>query len=70
MTSINQPENCICKICGKPVIDTGGNIVHADGGVYEQQCQNCNWKGGQAGGITKCPSCGDETSLITNHKAE
>lgn len=62
-------ENRNCKTCGKPVIVTGENVAHADGGVMEQNCQNCNWKGGQAGGFTKCPSCGDETSLINNHKA-
>lgn len=65
-----ETKNKNCKVCGKPVIDTGGTIAHADGGVYEQRCQNCNWKGGQAGGVSKCPSCGDETSLINNHQAQ
>lgn len=64
-----SPTNRSCKTCGKPVIETGENVVHADGGVYEQKCQNCGWTGGQAGGMTKCPSCGDETSLVNDHKA-
>lgn len=63
-------EKKTCAKCGKSVIDTGGTLVHAGGGVYEQRCQNCNWTGGQAGGMEKCPSCGDETSLVNDHLAQ
>lgn len=64
-----ENKNQTCAMCGKSVIHNGSIFVHAGGGVYEQQCQNCNWKGGQAGGVTQCPSCGDKTSLVNNHSA-
>lgn len=58
-----------CAQCGKSVIATENGFVHEGGGMYEQKCQNCGWKGGQAGGYSQCPRCSDKTSLINDHKA-
>jgi ribosomal protein S27AE len=59
-----------CAKCGKPVIDTGtGGLVHVGGGTMEQKCGNCGWSGGQAGGFSQCPRCGDETQLSNDHAA-
>ena len=64
-------ENQNCRTCGKPVVTTTNGVAHVDGGMSELKCQNgtCGWSGGQADGFTKCPRCGDETSLIKDHTA-
>lgn len=60
-----------CKTCGKPVVEANGNLVHEGAGIVEQECKNpaCGWKGGQYGGYSSCPRCGDATSLVNNHSA-
>lgn len=64
----NQPS--ACKVCSKTVLDNGqGVVVHVDGGMMEQRCKNCQWTGGQYGGYTSCPRCGDGTSLVNDHIA-
>lgn len=63
-------ENTNCKVCGKPVIDTGNGMVHAGGGTVEQHCRNCGWSGGQVGKFLQCPRCGDATNLVDTHNAQ
>ena len=62
-----------CAICGLPVVKIAHNdvVVHVGGGSSMQKCKNqtCGWTGGQAGGFTTCPRCGDATSLVTDHVA-
>ena len=63
-------EELKCKKCGKPVVNFGiDGIAHNGAGETEQKCQNCGWVGGQAGGYTKCPRCGDATNLVNDHSA-
>jgi len=58
-----------CKDCGMYLVKTENGMAHEGGGIEEQMCQSCNWKGGQIGGFTACPRCGDMTSLKVTHKA-
>lgn len=70
MSETNNIEGKKCKVCGKPVIDTGtGGVVHAGGGTIEQGCRNCGWQGGQVGKFLNCPRCGDGTMLYDHHSA-
>lgn len=59
----------VCAKCGKQVFVTDNGIVHDGGGIYEQRCRNCGWSGGQIGNYQRCPRCGDQTSLISDHVA-
>ena len=69
-TNQPQPQNHLCKICGKEVFDNGtGGVVHAGGGTTMQRCKNCGWTGGQIGKFVQCPRCGDCTSLVDDHNA-
>jgi len=73
MSETNQaPENRNCKVCGKPLVDTGmGGTAHAEGGEMAQRCKNpsCGWSGSQVGKFTSCPRCGDSTQLADDHMA-
>jgi DNA-directed RNA polymerase subunit RPC12/RpoP len=66
---MSEETNKNCSVCGKPIINTGLNLAHTDGGVVEMKCQNCGWIGGQYGGVTQCVRCGDMTSLVRDHVA-
>jgi len=68
MSEINR-GNRACKVCGKPVVETGDSVVHAGGGTVEQGCRNCGWQGGQVGKFLNCPRCGDGTMLYDHHSA-
>jgi len=66
---MNEPQTKNCAKCSKPVIITENGIAHIGGGMYEQDCRNCGWRGGQTGGYQQCPRCGDQTSLVNDHLA-
>ena len=66
---MNESQTKNCAKCGKPVIITENGIAHIGGGMYEQDCRNCGWRGGQTGGYHQCPRCGDQTSLVNDHLA-
>jgi DNA-directed RNA polymerase subunit RPC12/RpoP len=59
----------VCRICGKPIIETPNGLAHANGGIMEQKCNECGWVGGQAEGFVNCPRCGSQVSLVNDHKA-
>lgn len=70
MSETNESQSRVCQVCGKPVVDMGtGGLAHIGGGVITQQCWHCGWSGGQAGGFTNCPSCGDGKELSNEHSA-
>ena len=72
MTAQSVPSERPCKVCGSPVVENSfGGMVHVGGGSMMQKCKNpsCGWSGGQIGGFTSCPRCGDSTQLSNEHQA-
>lgn len=66
---VQESETKSCVKCGKSVINNSGAWVHVGGGMNEQLCRSCKWSGGQIGGFSTCPRCGDGTNLVVDHTA-
>lgn len=58
-----------CAKCGKTVILTDSGWVHQGGGMYEQYCRDCGWRGGQIGSFQVCPQCRTGVALVDDHTA-
>ena len=69
MTQEHQNRHCSDPNCEIEVMEIDSNIVHLGGGEMMQKCQNCGFVGGQVGRFSQCPRCGDQTSLVDDHRA-